>query len=138
MSSTAVQSSARNPARSLTGRTSLPHIDSSNALIFGLWSPISKSAARAASKRPCPPPAAGFKRLLYVNSLILKVQMASFGQNCAPRQLHNSAQIRLIVHNCAQTGGATSTRFPRTGKGGPSDGQPPRERLWRRLMACPT
>jgi hypothetical protein len=79
---------------------------------FDLCLPNSKSAAATRGKRPCPLPPTGFRRLLYINSLILKVYMGSFDGFRTPRQVHNSAQLCPIVHNYAQPARAPKTRSP--------------------------
>jgi hypothetical protein len=97
MSSAAVRCSARQPAASLNNRILWLPMVYPTTLSFDLCSPTPQSAATTRGKPLCPLPSAGFKRLPYIDSLILKVQLVSFVQNCTPHRIHNSAQIRPIV-----------------------------------------
>jgi len=120
-------------AGSLSNRFPLRPVDCPTALSFDLCSPSSQSVARTGGNRLCPLPSAGFRWLLQVALLILKAKLGLFVQIQAPRQMHNSAQIRPIVHNRAQPARAPWTRFPRSENGGPGG----RAQRAARPRACP-
>ena len=96
----AVRRSVRQPAGSLNNRIPSPPMIALLPSVSSFVRPVRNPLPGPAATGSAPLPPAGFKGLLYVNSLIVKAKMALFGQNWALRQTHSHC---TILHRSAQS-----------------------------------